>query len=198
MRNGKLLLLTTALFMIGLVFEGKAQSRGIKTNLLYWFTATPNMGIEQKLSEHYTLSASLGYNAFNFRNSSSPEEAGKNPKLHHWLAVAEAKYWFCQSFERHYLSLSAMGGKYNAGGISFISFMKNHRYEGWIMGAGVNYGYQWPLGTRWGVETSVGGGYLFMEYNQFKSRRCGVLEKHSKRHYIGPTKLSVSFIYYID
>ncbi len=198
MKKERTLSLIATFIVFVVFFEAKAQHLGLKTNLLYWATTTPNCGIELKVSDHYTWSASIGYNAFNFPNSNSSQGLRRNPKIHHWLMAAENKYWFCQAFERHYMGLSLIGGKYNAGGITFIPFMKNHRYEGWTCGTGLNYGYQWTLSSRWGIDASIGLGYMFMKYNQYQSKRCGDLEKRSTFHYVGITKLSVSFTYYID
>ena len=52
----------------GAFHTARAQQAGIKTNLLYWATTTPNIGLEWRLAPRYTLSATVGYNAFNFPN----------------------------------------------------------------------------------------------------------------------------------
>lgn len=175
----------------------QAQHTGIKTNMLYWMTATPNFGLEWSAASHYTLSAVFGYNAFNFPNRATESDFPVNPKLHHWLVMPEAKYWFCRAFERSYLGVHALYGKYNVGGIHFLSPLRNNRYEGWGAGAGISFGYQWPIATYWDIELSVGGGYIYTEYNKFDCGACGIKEGNFRRHYFGPTKASVSFIYYI-
>lgn len=187
------------LLLCGIAFPSHvaAQQTGIKTNLLYWATTTPNMGLEFRLASRYTLSVTVGYNAFNFPNSNSSGSTAVNPKLHHWLVMPESKYWFCKAFERHYIGLHALYGQYNAGGMKFPKFLKSGRYDGWAAGAGLSYGYQWAIGKRWGLEASVGAGYIYLRYGKYKCGACGKKEGNYRHHYFVPTKAALSFIYYI-
>lgn len=174
-----------------------SQQVGIRTNLLYWATTTPNVGLEWRLAPRYTLSATVGYNAFNFPNRTDSRGVPANPKLHHWLVMPEAKYWFCRAFERHYVGLHALYGRYNAGGMKFPAFLSDGRYDGWAAGAGLSYGYQWALGKRWGAEASVGAGYIYLRYDKYDCGACGNRQGNYRRHWFGPTKAALSFIYYI-
>ena len=173
-----------------------AQELGIKTNTLYWLTTTPNIGLEYRVGNHLTLSADLGYNAFKYPEWVG-EEPGSNPKLHHWLVRPEIKYWFCRPFERGFLGLHGLYADYNVGGIKLIPFLKNARYRGYGVGGGVSYGYQWAWGRRWGVEASLGLGYIYLRYNKYDCGRCGKKQGRYSRHYLGPTKAALSVIYYI-
>ena len=69
-RNPHILYIVFCLCFIGTgaFHTARAQQAGIKTNLLYWATTTPNIGLEWRLAPRYTLSATVGYNAFNFPN----------------------------------------------------------------------------------------------------------------------------------
>lgn len=185
------------LFLLFFSFPVCAQKVSVRTNLLYWATATPNASLEWKLASRYTLSATVGYNAFNFPNRMNADGIAINPKLHHWLVMPEVKYWLCRAFERHYLGLHALYGEYNAGGMQLLSFLSDGRYDGRAVGMGVSYGYQWPLGRRWGVEASVGAGYIHFRYDKFECGACGRKAGAFRRHYFGPTKAALSIIYYI-
>lgn len=198
-KNPYISVTTFCFFLAGLLFpfQTRAQQVGVQTNLLYWATTTPNVGVEWRLSSHYTLSANLGYNAFNFPNRVNAEGVQTNPKLHHWLVMPEVKYWFCRAFERHFVGLHLLYGQYNVGGMRFPAFLSNARYKGWAAGAGVSYGYQWALGKRWGLEASLGLGYIYMDYDKYNCGACGDKIGSYRRHWIGPTKAAVSFIYYI-
>ncbi len=175
----------------------QAQRTGISTNLAYWATTTPNISIEHQVAPRLTLAASLGYNAFNFSNSTTAAGVARNPKLHHWKIMPEAKYWLCRPFERGYVGVHLIGMRYNVGGLSFPKFLKDSRYKGWGAGAGISYGYQWPLGTHWGMEASAGIGYVFLRYDKYLCGSCGTLEGRHSYHYVGPTRLQFSFIYYL-
>ena len=187
-------------FLLLLFFPlaGFAQNTGLKTNFLYWATTTPNGGVEWRLSPRYTLSASVGYNAFDFPSSEYTDEGvSKNPKIHHVAVTPELKYWFCRAFERGYVGLHAIWGQYNAGGLSFLPILDEYRYSGWAAGAGVSYGYQWPLGGRWGIEASAGLGYIYLRYDKSNCGTCGRKVGSYSRHWFGPTKAALSLIYYI-
>lgn len=188
-----LLLISCSVFHVTDAF---AQQVSLKTNVLYWATSTPNVGVEVRLGTHYTTSLSMGYNAFNFNNR---EQNGVwvNPKIHHWVVTPEFKYWFCRAFERHFVEVEGLYGRYNAGGMRFPSFLSKHRYKGSAVGVGVGYGYQWALGRRWGLEASLALGYVYLQYNKYELGKCGADLGKYKRHYFGPTKLSISFAYYI-
>lgn len=194
-KTGKILLLTV--LSIGIFPEVQAQKIGVKTNLLYWLTATPNASLEWCLSPRYSLSFTAGYNAINFPDRTNDEGMAMNPKLHHWVIMPEAKYWFSRVFERGFVGLHALYGKYNAGGVRFPRFLEDGRYKGWGVGAGISYGYQWALGSNWGIEASLGVGYLYLRYDKFDCGSCGSNRGNFKRHYFGPTKAAVSVIYYL-
>lgn len=174
-----------------------AQQVVVKTNTLYWATTTPNIGMEFRLSEKATLSVAGGYNPFNFKNQVRDDGTNLNPKIRHWLVTPEFKYWFCRSFERGYLGLHGIYGEYNIAGIPFVKALKDYRYQGNAYGGGVSWGYQWAVGERWGVETSLGAGYLRMNYKKYDCGDCGDFLGEYERDYLGPTKAAVSLIYFI-
>lgn len=192
--SASVLLVSVFLFFGGAVF---GQRVGVRTNLLYWATTTPNVGLEFRLSPRYTLSAAVGYNPFDYPNRLSSRGVAVNPKLHHWLVMPEARYWFCRAFERHHIGLHALYGQYNIGGMKFPAFLEDFRYWGWAAGGGLSFGYQWALAGSWGLELSAGAGYVFFRYDKYDIGACGDLIGRYRRNYVGPTKASVSFVYYI-
>ncbi|MDY3068150.1 MAG: DUF3575 domain-containing protein [Parabacteroides sp.] len=186
------------LIMFSFILKLEAQHTSIRTNLLYWLTATPNAGVETRLSGHSTLGLSVSMNPFLFPeiNKSDPP---RNPKLLHWTVVPEYKYWFCRPYERWFVGAYGIYGDFNIGGISFLDFagLADSRYEGAAYGGGVSLGYQWALGRRWGIEASLGAGYLRLDYKQYDCGACGTMRKQARRNYVGPTRAAVSVVYYI-
>ena len=124
--------------MIGISLS--AQNVAVKTNLLYDATATFNLGAEIGLSPRWTLDLSSNYNPFSFSD---------NKKWKHWMAQPEARYWFCERFNGHFMGLHLLGGQYNVGGVKLpfgiYPSVEDYRYEGYYYGAGLAYGYQWVL-----------------------------------------------------
>lgn len=172
-----------------------AQKVGVKTNLLYGIaTKTPNLGIEIALQEKNTLNISGGYNPWNLDGRHND-----NKKMVHWVIQPEWKYWFCSVFNGHYIGLHGLGSYYNINKTEVpLMFDKKYRYQGYLLGGGISYGYQWILGKRWNIEASIGLGAAYMNYDKYECKNCGFrIEKDKQKIYFGPTKASISIIYII-
>ena len=165
-----------------------AQQVMVKTNLLGWTATTPNLGVEIRLSEKLSLNLSGSYNAWNFKD---------NMALRHELFQPELRYWFCRVFQKHFVGLHLHVADYNIGDIPFLPATKDLQFRGILYGAGLSYGYQFPLSARWSLETSVGVGYAYMDYKKYVCRECAEIRSYVNRHYFGPTKVAVSLIYLI-
>lgn len=166
------------------------QGVGLKTNLFYWATTTPNLGVEIQTGKKHTAQLFAGLNPWQFSN---------NRKLRHWVLQPEYRYWFCQTFNGWFVGAHLMGGQFNAGGIKLpfglFKDFREHRYEGWFVGGGFTAGYQWPLAKHWNLETSLGVGYDYIQYDKFKCETCGDKVGDGNRHYVGPTKAALELIY---
>ena len=175
--------------------EAKAQSFGIKTNLLYDATTTLNLGVEIGLAPKWTLDISGNYNGW---------EEFPDKLIKHAMVQPEFRYWFCDRFSRHFLGFHAIGGIYNVGNIindfkvGSLDFspLTNQRFEGWGAGAGISYGYAFILGKHWNLELQLGAGYIYTEYDKFQCVKCGKrLESDVTYHYFGPTKANIGLVY---
>ena len=196
-----LLLSVSLLFLCGISLN--AQRFAVKTNALYLATATPNVGLEVALGERWTFEADGGYNPWTF-------DKEKNMKAKHWLVSPEFRYWFCNSFQGHFIGINGNYTQFNVGALpvpvheAFISLnqtqeqdLEKSRVEGWAVGAGLTYGYAFPIARRWNIEFTAGFGYWYSVYNQYESRKCGLFQETVKKHALGPTSLGISFIYMI-
>lgn len=129
-----LLLLVSALF----ITSASAQDWRLKTNLAYWATTTPNIGVEKRLSDHWSLDLSTGWNPFTFR---------KNKKLKHIAVQTEMRYWLDSPFRGHFFGANLLYSHYNAGGVhlplGLFPDLKKHRFQGDLGALGVVYGYDW-------------------------------------------------------
>ena len=185
-------LLFIVLLLTALIGKSNAQNVGIKTNLLYWASASPNLGLEIGLGQQTTLDISAGFNPFTFSD-------GK--KWRHWLIQPEFRYWTCERFNGHFLGAHIVGGGFNVGGVSFFPFsiwdgLENNRYKGHALGGGIAYGYAWMLGKRWNLEGEVGVGYAHAWYDQYPCAKCSnATLKNGNKNYWGITKLAISLVY---
>lgn len=189
----RLLIVSICLIMASLT--ASAQNVVVKTNLLYDITATANLGIEFKVAPKWTVDISGNLNAWTFSD---------NKKWKHWVLQPEARYWLCERFNGHFVGAHLVGGIYNMGNwntdFTFLGTdfgqLKEHRYEGWLVGAGIAYGYHWMLGRHWSVEAEIGIGYVYTQADKYECPRCGEqLENNKPHHYVGPTKAAVNLIY---
>ena len=181
-----------------------AQKAAIKTIALYWATTTPNIGMEFALGDRWTFELEGGYNPWNL-------DSNNNMKVKHWLVSPEFRYWFCNSFQGHFIGINANYTQFNIGGLPegmpnlFVNIntevpmpdLSVARIQGWAVGAGLTYGYAFPIARRWNMELTVGYGWWYTEYDQYESRKCGLFQQAVARHALGPATAGISFIYMI-
>ena len=171
-----------------------AQQVALKTNLLYDASTTPNLGLEVGLSKKLTAQVFYGLNPWKFGSGSARKY------LMHWVVNPEVRYWTCQRFNGSFFGVHAFGGQYNAENVKmpfgWWSELQDHRFEGWYVGGGVSYGYQWILSRHWNFEASVGVGAAYIDYRKFCLGDCGKQLDDGHKTYIGPTKLALSVMYF--
>ena len=197
LRGRRLLLLSLLLILFG-GGRAMAQTVGVKSNLLYLATTTPNLGVDFRMADHWSMSLHGSYNPFLFPQWTDEEGNAYNPKIIHWGVMPELKYWFCKTYERSFIGLHGIYGQFNIGGIPFIDQLRSVRYHGQIYGGGLSYGYHFAIGSRWGLELSLGAGYLRMQYDRCDAYVCGDTQGQYTRDYIGPTKAAISLVYFIN
>ncbi len=170
-----------------------AQSAAIKTNLLHWAVpVTPNLGLEFALGKKTSLEITGGTNFWRVL---------ENRVAKHWIVQPELRFWTCEAMAKHFFGIHAHGAQYNVGGwdipVGRLTVFKDFRYQGYLYGGGLSYGYQWVLGPRWNLEMTVGGGYARIHYHKFDNEPCGVKLEEGVYNYWGITKAAISFIYVI-
>ncbi len=185
-----------AIMMIASLFEmSKAQDLAVKTDLSSDIFTNINIGGEVGLAPKWTLDLSGEFNAWTFSD---------NKRWKHWFVQPEARYWFCDRFAGHFVGAHLHGGQYNVGGLDMgfsmlgtdFGKLKDYRFQGWFVGAGVAYGYAWVLGRHWNLEAEIGLGYSYTRYSQFKCAGCGKMLKSNRPHnYFGPTKAAINVVY---
>jgi len=172
----------------------KIPSVAISSNLLFDATTSMNLGLEFKLSNNSTFKLPVTYNPWSFDN---------NRKFKFVLVQPEWRWWLCEAFTGHFFGLHAHYAFYNVGGvrqvlgIPFSDYMQSHRFQGWLAGGGLTYGYQFYLAPRWSVEASLGIGYAYMDYDKYYCETCGKMISREIRNYFGLTQAGISLIYFI-
>lgn len=191
----KRIILLLTVMVVGVVQSVSGQNTAIKTNLLSDAFLNPNLGIEIGLAPKWTLDVTGEVNGWKLSH---------NRQWKHWTLQPGARYWLCDRFSSHFFGAYLHGGQYNIGGfnggINFLGTdtrkLKDARFQGWFVGAGVSYGYAWILNQHWNLEAEIGIGYSYTRYDKFKCAGCGKKVETNKPHnYVGPTKAAVNIVY---
>lgn len=160
----------------------------IKTNLLYDATGTINFGVETRTGTNTSLELPVNYNAWDFTATR---------KWRHVLVQPEFRWWPRGSFRGHFFGLHAHYAFYNVGDIPVSDYMRAHRLQGWLAGAGVSYGHRWNFSRRWGLEATIGAGYAYLSYDRYASAVDGALVDSRTASWLGPTRAAVTLIYMV-
>ena len=157
----------------------QAQRVSLKTNALYWAVAHPNLGVEFRLTPHYTLNVEvigtyLHKGRFHARNI---------------VANPEVRYWFnARPQSQHVVGAMAFASSYD-----YRTKNWNHIGEGF--GAGVTYGYSWVLSTHWSLETTAGLGAAYARDNTHRGPNDPMTYDPNNKKILPVVKLGVSFVY---
>ena len=173
----------------------KAQDVAVKSNLLYDAMLTLDLGVEVGVAPQWSVELTGNLNAWTV----------KDRRWKTWSFQPEARYWFCQAFAGHFVAAHLIGGQYNIGHLpnmkgKFLGTdfgkLRDYRFQGWMAGAGIAYGYTWLLNRHWSMEAEIGLGWVYTRYDQFECHDCGQRVKRNKPHnYAGPTKAALNIIY---
>ncbi|MDR2233811.1 MAG: DUF3575 domain-containing protein [Tannerella sp.] len=189
---------------------GYSQNVALKSNLLYDATSTINLGVEFALTDKLTLDISGNFNPWGFPqeqvNTSGVVLHSYDAIIKHWMLQPELRWWTCETFNGHFFGAHLHGGGFNVGGLSFLpdgwseKGLQEKRFEGWLAGAGVSYGYHLILNNRLSLEFSLGLGYAYLQYDKYnrytKSTNSDEKDRNDySMHYFGPTKAAVSLVF---
>lgn len=171
--------------------EVRAQELAVKTNLFYAATTTPNLGLESRLSNQWTLGLDVGLNPFSY---------SENKKLKHLLVSPQARYWFGESFVDHFVGFNLAYIHYNVGNIDFplglYSGVKNERRQGDAVAIGASWGHSWIFSPHWGVEVEAGLDLGYMWYKGYDPPRCGTYRGKGDGLLLMP-RIALNIVYHV-
>jgi len=171
----------------------------VKTNLLYDALTLPNLGVEFRLADRWTISADWMYGWWknNFSRHYFLRSYGGEVSFRRWFGRRAAT----EPFTGHH------AGVY--GQIFTYDFRKgSHGYMGgrpkgdlWdkmSYAVGLEYGYSVPLCRRLNLDMSIGVGYMtgiIHDYTPMDG--CKVWQRTRTKHWFGPTKAEISLVWLI-
>lgn len=182
------------LLILFILFVSKtvcAQDIALSVNAIPASNGAINLGLQYALGDKYTIDLS---------GAARPWPRGENSVNKYWGAKPEFRYWTCQKFNGSFFGAFMTGSQYNIGGkdmpFGLFPAVEEYRFEGWALGGGVSYGYHFVLNSHWNIELSVGAGYTYYDFTQYRCPLlCARVLKEDCYHYWGINTASVSLVY---
>ncbi len=170
----------------------------VKTNTLYDLDLVPNLGAEFHLGNNWTLGSSVMYAWWS--------DTGKD--LFYRIYGADfsvRKYFGSKALSRpmsgHHLGLYTQVYTYDFefGGTGYMGGLPGGTiWDRANWGAGLEYGYSVPLGSRFNIDFSLGAGYTTGKYEVYAPiDNHYVWQMTRKKQFLGPTKAEISLVWLI-
>lgn len=160
------------------------QVFGLKTNLLYWAVALPNLEMEFYIGKRVSLNIEGAYTWGWFLPA--------DKAYFMWNAGAELRMWFKGDamFKGHFMGIYGSAGQYD---FKFGQVGSQGDYYG----VGLSYGYLLPIKKRFHMEFSIGAGwtqYTCMKYQHLDGFNYEN-ESTAGNNYFGITKAKVACVW---
>lgn len=172
------------------VVEAPARMMSVKINAAEVAALIANIGFEFRLAPRLSLDVIGHYSPYDYFNEAR--------KIRVFAIQPEVRYWWGEALVRgHFVGLHIPVAGFNVQLNDRYRFQDPNRA---ICGVGVSYGYAMPLGKsgKWGVEFTIGMGYLNIKYDVYEGVHNGKYVRSGTSNYFGPTRLGVDFSYRID
>lgn len=132
--------------------EGCAMGLSLRANLLRWATLTPDLGLEWRIGDRWSLGVNGSWTSWTWRD--------KERRYALWEVTPEVRYYIGKA-RRGYL-----GAMFKAGAFNY-KFSETGR-QGDLLGGGLTGGYILPVGKRLSLDFSLGLGYLNADYEKYR------------------------------
>jgi hypothetical protein len=155
----------------------------LRTNLLYWAVATPNLGLEWKLSNNIGILINGAYSHWIW------SDKGKHHRT--WLVQPELRYYMGEN-KNWFIGLEGHAGEFN------FKF-GDTGYQGDTLGGGLTGGYRLRLGKAFDMDFSLGLGYTDLKYESYTRSNDVMVRKEGglSKNGFAPTQAGVSLIWKI-
>lgn len=159
----------------------------IKTNSLEVAALIANLGFEFRITPRISFDVIGHYSPYDYFKY--------NRKSRVFAIQPEIRYWWGESLVKgHFIGLHVPVAGFN------VQLNDKYRYQDpnhAIWGLGLSYGYAMPLGkdTNWGVEFTIGFGYMDITYDVYEGVYNGKYLRTETRNYFGLTRLGIDFSY---
>ena len=156
----------------------------LNTNIIPWIATIPNVGGSFSFDRHWSVNLDLWY---------CPWIITSKYSLKCGFILPEVRWWPDTNRKGHFFNVHLSFGWYN---LRFGSYRYQDAHRP-LLGAGIGYGYLLELGRNWGIEFSVGAGFVNTKYDRFYNIRNGAVADTRVTNYFGIDRLGISFVYRI-
>ena len=167
----------------------------LKTNLLWWGAAEPNIGLEFPVGKHVSLEVDGGLKTW---PRWLPWDTDNVDNTHHWrnfAVVPEARYYFDQVYDGFFIGADALYTHFNVGNVKFPFGLypetQDHRVQGSFWAGGLLAGYSLWWGRHLRIEAQAGVAAGLAAYDRFDCDHCGTKTDEIRKPAVVP-KLALS------
>lgn len=170
-----------------------AQKVTISNNLLYDTWLTPNLRVGLRLSPYWSMGLTAGYRPW-------PTDDNTSRKWKHLLLSPDLRYWTDSVGVHHFFGVNLIYSHYNVADVKFPfglwKAVRDERRQGDLGAIGLFYGYSWPLGRYWNLETHIGAAVGYTKFDRYQCGHCGTKIGTEKKVFVMP-QAGVSIVYNI-
>ena len=146
----------------------------LRTNLLYWLTASPNLSLDLRVARHWSIGLNYGQNFIPLHNTL---EHPHTRRLRHLLVSPEVRYWRKGTFEPKswFFGLNPIYSHYNVSRLFGVVYpsLKDKRVQGDMYALGLFAGYTWRAGRLFRMEALAGPAVGWTKYKEYECTHCG-------------------------
>ncbi len=160
-----------------------ATGLSLRTNLLYWMAATPNLGVEYR-----TESGRTGY-MVNGGYAPLADQYWEH-NFGGWFISPEVRF-YAGEHKRGFLGVTAVYSGYNVK-------LTDTGYQGEMAAAGLSGGYRTVLSRNLDIDFSTAVGYGWFKYDSYNHHDNGsntFVDKGKEQWMVAPIQLGVSLIW---
>ena len=163
-----------------------------RTNLLYWGTLTPNIGMDYYVSPHVSVGTVFGYRPW-------PTDDAVDIKWRHLLAAAQLRLWNDSTFKHKstFWAIDAIYSHFNMANLKFpfgmYSSVRDNRLQGDMVALALSFGYNIRLNSLFRMEFEGGMGVGYSWADKYACGHCGTWLGKDNKPFLMP-KLAVNIV----
>lgn len=149
----------------------------LRTNLLWWAAAEPNISIDIPVSDNVTVGVSGGIKTWPRFLPWDTDIKENTTQWRNFAIVPGMRYWFDEVYDGFFLGADLLWTHFNVGHVTFpfglYPEVREERLQGDFWGAGLAAGYSWWIGNRWRLEVEGGAAVGYVDATRYPCAHCG-------------------------